>query len=233
MLWRVVILAADRGSRFGAPQPEMLMPVEGDRGMLERLLGDLLTQHQQQQPAAQRPGWRLGSRPAHEAVGSGTSRPADQLQRAVRWLQRLEAGVGAMAQLGGGLGSRSTAHARAALPLVGGAARWSRTLGQCPQKSGALGGGGSEGLSPEVWQARAAEAALGCWALESLEPRRAFNRGEGRIQISHRMGHSRSCIWAAATPPRCSPGWAAAIWNPRVLSAGSRGPWPAPNPSTG
>ncbi|MCX5969135.1 MAG: hypothetical protein NTV57_16185 [Cyanobacteria bacterium] len=61
------------------------------------------------------------------------------------------------------------------------------------------------GLSPEAWQARAAEAALGCWALESLEPRRDFNRGNGRIQISHRRGrgpqlHLSSCHTSTLQP---------------------------------
>jgi hypothetical protein len=92
------------------------------------------------------------------------------------------------------------------------------------------------GLSPECWQERVEEAALGCWALESLEPRRAFNRGEGRIQLSHRRGrgpqlHLSSCHTSTLQPwvgsgylePDGKQGW-----RPRILARAQPTHWQTP-----
>lgn len=89
------------------------------------------------------------------------------------------------------------------------------------------------GLSPEAWEARAVEAALGCWALESLEERRAFNRGAGRIQISHRRGrgpqlHLSSCN-TSTLQPWVGSGYLEADgqggWRPRILASAQVKQW--------
>ena len=88
-------------------------------------------------------------------------------------------------------------------------------------------------LSPEAWEARAVEAALGCWALESLEERRAFNRGAGRIQISHRRGrgpqlHLSSCH-TSTLQPWVGSGYLEADgqrgWRPRILASAQVKQW--------
>jgi len=92
------------------------------------------------------------------------------------------------------------------------------------------------GLSPESWQGRVDEAALGCWALESLEPRRAFNRGEGRIQLSHRRGrgpqlHLSSCH-TSTLQPWVGSGYLEPTgeqrWLPRILASATPHHWLTP-----
>ncbi len=89
------------------------------------------------------------------------------------------------------------------------------------------------GLPLAAWDARVEEAALGCWALESLEQRRAFNRGDGRIQISHRRGrgpqlHLSSCH-TSTLQPWVGSGYlepaAAGGWRPRILARATVGIW--------
>lgn len=89
------------------------------------------------------------------------------------------------------------------------------------------------GLSPKAWEARAAKAALGCWAMESLEERKTFNRGEGRIQISHRRGrgpqlHLSSCH-TSTLQPWVGSGYLEADgqggWRPRILASAQVRQW--------
>jgi hypothetical protein len=95
------------------------------------------------------------------------------------------------------------------------------------------------GLSPAQWAARLEEAALGCWALESLEPRRAFNRGEGRIQLSHRRGrgpqlHLSSCH-TSTLQPWVGSGYLEPAgeqrWRPRILATATPRQWLTPAPA--
>jgi hypothetical protein len=91
-------------------------------------------------------------------------------------------------------------------------------------------------LAPEGWEARLEEAALACWALESLEPRRAFNRGDGRIQLSHRRGrgpqlHLSSCH-TSTLQPWVGSGYlepdGAQGWRPRILARATPVRWLTP-----